>query len=127
MLDEINAGNVAVVLVKDMSRFGRNYLQVGFYTEMVFPDKGVRFIAINNGVDSANPIENDFTPFLNIMNEFYARDTSRKIKSVFKNRMQNGKRCSGASPYGFVRHPGDKTVFISKANAFCGSHYNAVF
>lgn len=118
MLEEINAGNVATVIVKDMSRFGRNYLQVGFYTEIIFPDKGVRFIAINNGVDSANPAENDFTPFLNIMNEFYARDTSRKIKSVFKNRMQNGKRCSGAIPYGFIRHPGDKqTLFIDEQSA----------
>ena len=71
MLEEINAGHVAIVLVKDMSRFGRNYLQVGFYTEILFPDKGVRFIAINNGVDSNNPTENDFTPFLNIMNDYY--------------------------------------------------------
>ena len=64
MLDEINADKVATVIVKDLSRFGRNYLQVGLYTEIIFPEKGVRFIAINNGVDSANPTENDFTPFL---------------------------------------------------------------
>lgn len=104
MLEEINAGHVAIVLVKDMSRFGRNYLQVGFYTEILFPDKGVRFIAINNGVDSNNPTENDFTPFLNIMNDYYARDTSRKIKAVFRNRMENGYRCSGSIPYGYTRH-----------------------
>lgn len=108
MLEEINAGHVAIVLVKDMSRFGRNYLQVGFYTEILFPDKGVRFIAINNGVDSNNPTENDFTPFLNIMNDYYARDTSRKIKAVFRNRMENGYRCSGSIPYGYTRHSGDK-------------------
>ena len=75
LIAAIEAGEVDVVCVKDMSRFGRNYLIVGFYTEIMFPEKGVRFIAINNGVDSANPSENDFTPFLNIMNEWYAKDT----------------------------------------------------
>ncbi len=69
MIAEVEAGNVDTVIVKDMSRFGRNYLKVGFYTEMLFPEKGVRFIAINNGVDSQKQGENDFTPFLNIMNE----------------------------------------------------------
>lgn len=66
LLTEIEADRVGTVIVKDMSRFGRNYLQVGFYTEMMFPKKNVRFIAVNNGVDSANPADNDFTPFLNI-------------------------------------------------------------
>ena len=108
LLDEINAGNVAVLCIKDMSRLGRNYLQVGFYTEMLFPEKGVRFIAVNNSIDSNNPTENEFTPFLNIMNEWYARDTSKKIKAVFKNRMENGLRCSGAIPYGYYRKPDDK-------------------
>lgn len=77
-------------MVKDLSRFGRNYLQVGYYTEVLLPKKGVRFIAINNSVDSANPTDNDLTPFLNIMNEWYAKDTSNKIKAVFKARMKNG-------------------------------------
>ena len=108
LLEEINAGNVAVLCIKDMSRLGRNYLQVGFYTEMVFPEKGVRFIAVNNSIDSINPTENEFTPFLNIMNEWYARDTSKKIKAVFRNRMENGLRCSGAIPYGYYRKPDDK-------------------
>ena len=79
MIAEIEAGHIATVIVKDMSRFGRNYLEVGFYTEIQFPSKGVRFIAINNNVDSANPTDNDFTPFLNIMNEWYAKDTSNKM------------------------------------------------
>ena len=69
LLIEIEAGRVGTVIVKDMSRFGRNYLQVGFHTEMMFPKKNVRFIAVNNGVDSANTADNDFTPFLNIMND----------------------------------------------------------
>ena len=89
LLSEIEAGHVATLIVKDLSRFGRNYLQVGYYTEVVFPKKGVRFIAINNSVDSAKPSDNDFTPFLNIMNEWYAKDTSNKIKAVFKARMKN--------------------------------------
>ena len=108
MIAEIEAGHIATVIVKDMSRFGRNYLEVGFYTEIQFPSKGVRFIAINNNVDSANPTDNDFTPFLNIMNEWYAKDTSNKIRAVFKSRMQDGKRCSGSIPYGYKRIPGDK-------------------
>lgn len=108
MIAEIEAGHIATVIVKDMSRFGRNYLEVGFYTEIQFPSKGVRFIAINNNVDSANPADNDFTPFLNIMNEWYAKDTSNKIRAVFKSRMQDGKRCSGSIPYGYKRISGDK-------------------
>ena len=84
MIAEVEAGNVSAVIVKDMSRFGRDYLKVGFYTEVMFKEKGVRFIAINNGIDSANQQDSDFTPFLNIMNEWYARDASRKIQAVFK-------------------------------------------
>ena len=97
---------------EDMSRFGRNYLQVGFYTEIMFPQKQVRFIAINNSVDSDKPQDNDFTPFLNIMNEWYAKDTSNKIKSIFLSRMNDGKRCSGSIPYGYNRLPGDKQTLV---------------
>lgn len=98
MIAEVEAGNVATIIVKDMSRFGRDYLKVGFYTDVMFRDKGVRFIAVNNGIDSDKQGDNDFTPFLNIMNEFYARDSSRKIQAIFKARMQDGKRVSPASP-----------------------------
>ncbi len=112
MIADIEAGEIDTVCVKDLSRLGRNYLKVGFYTEILFQEKNVRFIAINNGVDSINPMENDFTPFLNIMNEWYAKDTSNKIKAVFKSRMQNGKRCSGAVPYGYYRDPEDKDHFL---------------
>ncbi|MBR2185844.1 MAG: recombinase family protein, partial [Lachnospiraceae bacterium] len=118
LLGEIKAGNVGILCIKDMSRIGRNYLQVGFYTEILFPDKGVRFIAVNNNIDSANPVENEFTPFLNIMNEWYAKDTSKKIKAVFRNRMENGLRCSGAIPYGYKRIPGDKqTLYVDEEAA----------
>ena len=116
LLAEIEAGRVGTVIVKDMSRFGRNYLQVGFYTEMMFPKKNVRFIAVNNGVDSANPADNDFTPFLNIMNEWYAKDTSKKIKAVFKAKMRDGKRVSGAAPYGYYRKD-KQTLYVDEASA----------
>ena len=112
LLEEIEAGRVENLVVKDLSRFGRNYLQVGYYTEILFPKKGVRFIAINNNVDSAVPQDNDFTPFLNIMNEWYAKDTSNKIKAIFKSRMKDGMRCSGSIPYGYKRKPGDKQTLI---------------
>ena len=83
MLADIEAGKVGTVIVKDMSRLGRNYLQVGFYTEMLFPQKGVRFIAVNDNVDSANGgMDNDFTPLRNLFNEWLVRDTSKKIKAV---------------------------------------------
>lgn len=112
MIAAIEAGEIDVVCVKDLSRFGRDYLKVGFYTEIMFPEKGVRFIAINNSVDSANPTENDFTPFLNIMNEWYAKDTSNKIRAIFRSRMQDGRRCSGAIPYGYRRDPEDKNHLL---------------
>lgn len=118
LLDEVKAGKVGTVIVKDMSRFGRNYLQVGIYTEMLFPEKKVRFIAVNNNIDSNNPTDNEFAPFLNIMNEWYAKDTSRKIRAVFRNRMEDGLRCSGAVPYGYMRKPGDKqTLYVDEEAA----------
>ena len=108
----VEQGLVDTIIVKDLSRFARNYLQVGYYTEILFPKKGVRFIAINNNVDSATPQDNDFTPFLNIMNEWYAKDTSNKIKAIFKSRMKDGMRCSGSIPYGYKRKPDDKQALI---------------
>ncbi len=114
LIKDVEDGKVGTVIVKDMSRFGRNYLQVGFYTEILFAKKQVRFIAITNNVDSDsdNPNQNDFAPFLNIMNEWYAKDTSNKIKAVFLNRMNEGKRCSGSIPYGYNRLPNDKQTLV---------------
>lgn len=112
LIAEVEAGNVSTVIVKDMSRLGRNYLKVGFYTDIMFPDKGVRFIAVNNGVDSETMGDNDFTPFLNIMNEWYAKDTSQKIRAIFKAKMQEGKRVSPSVPYGYLRDPQDKQHLI---------------
>lgn len=87
MLADVEAGKIGTIIVKNMSRFGRNYLQVGFYMGILFPQKQVRFIAINNSVDCDSPTDNDFTPFLNIMNEWYEKDTINKIKSIFLSRM----------------------------------------
>lgn len=108
MVEEVRAGNIGTIICKDLSRLGRNYLQVGYFTEILFPDSGVRFIAINNGVDSANGSDNEFTPFINIMNEWYAKDTSKKIRAIFKARMEDGKRCSGAIPYGYIHDPANR-------------------
>lgn len=112
MLREVEAGTISTVIVKDMSRFGRNYLQVGYYTEILFPQKDVRFIAINNSIDSEQPESGDFAPFLNFMNEWYAKDTSKKIQSVFNARMNDGLRCSGSIPYGYNRLPDDKQTLV---------------
>ena len=109
MIDE---GKVGTVIVKDMSRLGRDYLHVGMLTEMYFPNNDVRFIAVNNGVDSINQIENDMTPFINIFNEFYAKDTSRKIRAVFNAKGKSGKPLSNHPPYGYMRDPADTSHWI---------------
>ena len=103
MLGDIEAGFVSMVVVKDMSRFGRNYLEVGLYTEIRFPEMGVRFIAVNDGVDSEDQNSNDFTPFRNIINEWYAKDTSKKIRAVFRNKGMSGQRLSTNAPYGYIK------------------------
>ena len=102
MISDIESGLVNMVIVKDMSRFGRNYLEVGMYTEIRFPEFDVRFIAVNDGVDSERE-DNDFTPFRNIINEWYAKDTSKKIRAVFKAKGMSGKRLSTQAPYGYLR------------------------
>ena len=103
MIGDIEAGLVNMVIVKDMSRFGRNYLEVGLYTEIRFPEMGVRFIAVNDGVDSDDQMGNDFTPFRNIINEWYAKDTSKKIRAVFRNKGMSGQRLAVNAPYGYIK------------------------
>lgn len=100
MMKEVNAGKVAYLLVKDMSRLGRDYLKVGQIME-ILRQKGVRLIAINDGVDSSRG-DDDFTPFWNIMNEYYARDTSRKIRSTFQTKGKTGKHLTGTVIYGYL-------------------------
>ena len=88
-----------------MSRIGRNYLEVGFYTEILFPKHNVRFIAINSGVDSANQMDNDFTPFLNIINEFYVKDSSKKVRASMKQKGESGEYLTTNPPYGYMKDP----------------------
>jgi site-specific DNA recombinase len=114
MIDE---GQIGTLIVKDMSRLGRDYLQVGMLTEMVFPNNDVRFIAVNNGVDSVNGTENDMTPFINLFNEFYAKDTSRKIRAVFKAKGNAGKPLCTNPPYGYIKDPEDKNHWIIDGTA----------
>ena len=111
LIADIEAGKVGIVLVKDLSRVGRDYLRVGFYTEVTFPQNGVRFIAVNNGVDSANQSENDFAPFLNIMNEWYARDISKKRRISNKIKGNAGEPM-GQPPYGYIKDPNDPKHWI---------------
>lgn len=106
----VEQGLVANFCVKDMSRFGRDYLQVGRYTELVFPSHDVRFIAVNDGVDSAKG-DNDFTPFRNLFNDFYAKDTSKKVRAIFHAKAMNGKHL-GKAPYGYKSDLGDKSLWI---------------
>ncbi len=108
----VEENKVGAIIVKDMSRLGRDYLKVGFYTEILFIEKNIRFIAINNGIDSANQIDSDFTPFLNIINEWYAKDTSKKIRAVMKAKGESGKQLTTRPPYGYMKSPDDKAKWI---------------
>ena len=111
LLDDVEMGYVSTIIVKDMSRFGREYLQVGYYTEHYFPEKEVRFIAVNDGVDSANEEDNDFTPLRNFMNELYAKDISRKVKSAHRVKGMAGEPLS-QPPYGYMKAPENKKKWI---------------
>ena len=99
MLKDIESGLVGTVIVKDMSRFGRNYIMVGYYTEILFEQAGIRFIAVNDGVDNEHDSD-EFTPFRNIINEWYARDTSKKVKAVLRAKGTAGKHLCAIPPYG---------------------------
>ncbi len=112
MIQEVEQGNVGIVIAKDLSRIGRDYLRVGMYTEIVFKEKKIRFIAIGNDIDSDKQGGDDFTPFINILNEFQVRDTSRKIRHVFRVRGLEGKHVSGSTPYGYFRDPNNKGKWI---------------
>ena len=110
MMEDIEMGYIQTVIVKDMSRFGRDYLTVGYYTDTYFPDMGIRFIAINDCVDSADG-ENELAPFRNVMNEMYARDISRKVRSAHRIRGNSGEPLS-QPPYGYMKSPENKKRWI---------------
>ena len=105
------AGKVKTVIVKDMSRMGRDYLKVGYYTESFFAERDIRYIAINDGVDSEKG-DNEFTPFRNLFNDFYARDTSKKIRTVMRSKGNAGEHLCTNPPYGYRKYPDDKKKWI---------------
>jgi DNA invertase Pin-like site-specific DNA recombinase len=112
MMEDVEAGKIGVVIAKDMSRIGRNYLEVGYYTEIKFREKGVRFIAIGNSVDSAVQGSSEFVPFLNIVNEWYLRDCSRKIRASVTAKGNSGKHISSQVIYGYKKDPEDGNHWI---------------
>lgn len=111
MIEQVEAGNVSAVIVKDMSRLGRDYLKVGYYTEILFPNSDVRFIAVNDGVDSSSG-DNDFTPFRNIMNEWYAKDSSKKVTAVMRSKGKAGEYLTNTPPFGYLKDPDNPKKWI---------------
>ena len=116
MIADIEAGLVNRVIIKDMSRLGRDYLQVGMYTEIMFPEHDIHFIAVNDGVDSTQG-DNEFTPFRNIINEWYAKDTSKKIRAVMKVKGNAGEHLTTLPPYGYMKAPDNKKLWVRDEEA----------
>ena len=115
MLADMDMGYISTVIVKDSSRFGRNYLEVGQYTDYYFPENNIRFIAINDCIDSENG-EDELAPFRNVMNEMMARDISRKVRSAHKIRGNAGEPLS-QPPYGYMKAPDNKKRWIIDTEA----------
>jgi len=111
MICEVEKGNIGTIIVKDMSRIGRNYIFVGNFREQL-RQAGVRLIAVNEGTDTGSGYEDDFLPFRDVINEYYAKDISKKIKSTFKAKGESGKHVASAPPYGYLKDPEDKDHWI---------------
>ena len=116
MIEGVENGEIKTVVTKDLSRLGRNYLQVGMYTEMVFPRKGVRYIAINDGVDSAQG-DSELSVLKNVFNEWYAKDTSKKIRAVMKVKGNSGEHLTSCPPYGYIKSPDNPKLWIRDEEA----------
>ena len=112
LIADIDAGLVGSVIAKDLSRIGRDYIQTGFYTEVYFRRKGVRFIAVGNGVDTVDPISSEFAPFMNVLNEMYLRDQSKKMRTFFRQRGSSGKPTNTLCVYGYRKDPSDKNHWL---------------
>ena len=112
IVELIENGQVETLIVKDLSRLGREYLQVGYYTEIYFPQKGVRFIAVNDGVDSLVEGSNDFNPIRNWANELHAKESSKKVRAVKRMQAQRGERTGGAPPYGYKKKAPDSKEIV---------------
>ena len=115
LIQDIDAGYVGTVIVKDMSRLGRDYLKVGYYSEVYFGEAGVHFIAVNDNVDNTIETDSDFTPFRNIMNEWYAKDTSKKVRAVIRAKGMSGKTTCNCPPYGYTKDKEGKWHVESEA------------
>ena len=111
LIEDAKDGRINLILVKDLSRFGRNYIQVGQFTDYLFPMIGVRFVALNDGVDTLNS-DNDIMPFKNLFNEFQGKETSKKIKAVKQINAKAGNYLGAYVPYGYMASPEDKHRFI---------------
>ena len=111
MIEDIEDGNINCVLTKDLSRLGRNYVETGQYTDFFFPNHNVRYIAINDGIDTAKE-DNDIAPFKNILNEMYAKDISRKVRSTKRIMAEQGKFSNSRAPYGYLKSPENKHILI---------------
>ena len=116
MLDDIEQGKINMVVTKDLSRLGRDYLKTGYYTEVYFPEKGVRYIALNDGIDTLNR-DTDIIPFKNILNEMYAKEISRKIKSAFKTKFERNEYHGAYAPFGYAKDPKSKKLVIDEGCA----------
>lgn len=117
MMSDVDDGKIDTIIVKDMSRLGRDYLRVGYLTEITFADKDIHFIAINDNVDSENGADNELIPFKNVFNEWLARDTSKKIRAVMKNKGESGKPLTNTPPLGYKKDPTDKNKWIIDENS----------
>ena len=112
LIADIDAGKVDTVIVKDLSRVGRDYIETGFYTEVYFRQKGIRFIAIGNGVDTINPVSSEFAPFMNVLNEMYLRDQSRKMRTCYRQKGNTGLPTNNLCIYGYRKDPEDRNRWL---------------
>ena len=112
MIELVETGQIERIIVKDMSRLGRDYLKVGMYTDIVFPERDIHFIAINDGVDSLSGTSNDFTPIRNLFNEFHARDTAKKVKAAMEHKGKSGEYLTTNPPFGYMKNPENSKEWI---------------
>ena len=112
MIKDCDAGLIDIVITKDLSRLGRNYLETGWLQEQYFPKKGIRYIALNDGYDTTRTEGNELTPFKNMMNEFYSRDVSKKVHSSYVLQAKKGKFIGCLAPFGYMKDPNDKNALI---------------
>ena len=124
LIRDVDAGRVGTIIVKDMSRLGRDYLKVGYYSEVYFGEAGVHFIAVNDNVDNTIENDSDFTPFRNIMNEWYAKDTSKKVRAVIRAKGMSGKSTCNCPPYGYIKDENGNWLVEKEAAEIVKKIYN---